>query len=96
MGFDFFGNLNYSYQDDTQFGLSQDDLATQDSYGVLNLTVGIADKEGRYEVQLYGKNITDEFYVSDAFEAFGALGRRVIRVNRDATDYWGIRFKYNF
>ena len=96
MGFDFFGNLNYSYTDDTQFGLSQDDLATQDSYGVLNLTIGIADKEGRYEVQLYGKNITDEFYVSDAFEAFGALGRKVIRVNRDATDYWGVRFKYNF
>ena len=96
MGFDFFGNLNYSYQDDTAYGLSQDDLAAQDSYGILDLTVGIVDKEGRYEVQLYGKNITDEFYVADAFEAFGALGRRVIRVNRNATDYWGIRFKYNF
>ena len=96
MGFDFFGNLNYSYQDDTQFGLSQDDLATQDSYGLLNLTLGILDKQGRYEVHLYGKNITDEFFVSDAFEAFGALGRQVVRVNRNATDYWGIRFKYNF
>ena len=94
--FDFFGNLNYVWQDDIQFTLNQDDLATQESYGLLNLTLGIVDKDGRYEVQIYGKNITDEFYVADSFEAFGALGRQVIRVPRAAQAYWGARLKINF
>jgi iron complex outermembrane receptor protein len=94
--FDLFGNINYVWQDDIQFTLNQDDLATQDSYGQLDLTLGLIDKAGRYEIQVYGKNITDEFYVADAFEAFGALGRQVIRVPRAAQAYWGVRLKINF
>jgi iron complex outermembrane receptor protein len=94
--FDFFGYLNYTWQDDIQFTLNQDDLATQSSYGILDLTLGLADKDGRYEFQLYGKNLTDESFVADAFEAFGALGRRVIRVPRNAQTYWGARVKVNF
>ena len=94
--FDFFGNLNYVWQDDIQFTLNQDDLMNQESYGVWDLTLGLADKDGRYELQVYGKNLTNEFYVSDMFEAFGALGRQVIRVPRGAQTYWGARFKINF
>jgi iron complex outermembrane receptor protein len=94
--FNFFANLNYVWQDDIQFTLDQDDLSTQESYGLLNVTLGITDKDGRYELQIYGKNITDEFYVADSFEAFGALGRQVIRVPRAAQAYWGARFKLNF
>lgn len=94
--FDLYGNINYVWQDDIQFTLNQDDLATQESYGQLDLTLGLIDKAGRYEIQVYGKNITDEFYVGDAFEAFGALGRQVIRVPRTAQAYWGVRLKINF
>lgn len=94
--FDLFGNVMYVWQDDIQFTLNQDDLATQEAYGQLDITLGLTDKAGRYEIQLYGKNVTDEFYVADAFEAFGALGRQVIRVPRAAQAYWGLRFKLNF
>ena len=94
--FDFFGNLSYVWQDDVQFTLNQDDLARQESYGVLDVTLGLADKDGRYELHVYGKNVTDEVYVADAFEAFGALGRQVVRVPRGAQTYWGARFKINF
>lgn len=94
--FDLYGNINYVWQDNIQFTLNQDDLATQESYGQLDLTLGLIDKAGRYEIQVYGKNITDEFYVGDAFEAFGALGRQVIRVPRGAQAYWGVRLKINF
>lgn len=94
--FELYAAANYVWQDSIQFTLDQDDLARQDSYGVLDLTFGLVDKAGRYEVQVYGKNVTDEFYVADAFEAFGALGRRVIRVPRAAQAYWGVRLKLNF
>jgi hypothetical protein len=34
--------------------------------------------------------------VADAFEAFGALGRRVIRVQRNSQAYFGGGVKFNF
>lgn len=94
--FDFFAYANYSYKSRVQFALNQDDLASQEGFGILDLTVGITDKDGRYEFQLYGKNVTDQFYVADAFEAFGALGRRVIRTPRGARGYYGAKLKVNF
>ncbi|KCZ94209.1 TonB-dependent receptor [Hyphomonas johnsonii] len=94
--FDFYGLVNYSWKDDVQFTLNQDDLARQKAYGLLDLTFGLKDKSERYEVFVYGKNVLDQTYVSDAFEAFGALGRRVVRANRNAQAYYGAGFKYTF
>jgi iron complex outermembrane receptor protein len=96
MPFDFYGLVNYSYKSKIQFTLNQDDLATQEGRGMLDLTFGLKDKQGRYEVFVYGKNILNKFYVADAFEAFGALGRRVIRVQRNSQAYFGGGVKFNF
>ncbi|MEJ6594985.1 TonB-dependent receptor [Parasphingorhabdus sp.] len=94
--FDFFGLVNYSYKDDVQFTLNQDDLQRQNAYGLVDVTFGLKDKDGRYEVSVYGKNIFDNAYVADSFEAFGAMGRRVIRVSRNSQAYYGARVKFNF
>ena len=94
--YDFFATANYSYRSEVQFSLNQDPLASQDGYGLLDLTVGVTDKDGKYEFQLYGKNVTDEFYVSDAFDGSAALGRRVIRTPRGAQAYYGARLKVYF
>jgi len=94
--FDFYGLVNYAWKSAVQYSLNQDDLARQKAYGLLDFTLGIRDKNKRYEVFVYGKNILDQFYVEDAFEAFGALGRKVIRVPRNAEAYFGIGAKYNF
>ena len=94
--FDFYGLVNWSWKDDIQFTLNQDDLQRQESYGLLDLTFGIRDKNNRYEVFVYGKNVLDKFYVADSFEAFGALGRKVIRVPRNAQAYFGAGVKVFF
>jgi len=94
--FDFYGIVNYSWKDDVQFTLNQDDLQQQKAYGLLDFTLGLRDKDDRYELYVYGKNILDKTYVEDSFEAFGALGRRVVRVSRNAQAYFGMGAKYHF
>ncbi len=96
MPVDVYGLVNYSWKDDVQFTLNQDDLARQKAYGLLDLTLGIRDKDERYEVFVFGKNVLDKVYVEDAFEAFGALGRRVVRAPRNAAAYFGLGAKYKF
>ena len=94
--FDFYGLANYSYKDDVQFTLNQDDLQRQEGYDLVDVTFGLRDKNDRYEVFVYGKNIFDQAYVADSFEAFGALGRRVIRLSRNSQAYYGAGVKINF
>ena len=50
---DFYGNANYSWRDDIQYQLNQDDLTIQDSYGILDITLGVRDQSGKYEIYLY-------------------------------------------
>ena len=96
MPFDLYGSMNYVWQDDVHFSLNDDPLLYQDSYGVLNLALGLVDNEGRYELSLFGRNITDEDFVNDASESSGFIARRYVRVTRGAQAFYGIRLKYNF
>lgn len=96
MPVDGYALLSYVYTDDLHYDVKQDVLRQQKGYDMLNLTLGFMDKEGRYEVQIYGKNILDDHYYADMGEAFGALGRMFGRTPRNAQAYWGAKFKYNF
>lgn len=58
----FFGSVNWSWRDDIQYELNQDDLSIQDSYGILDFTVGARDQNGRWEAYVYGKNVTDKYF----------------------------------
>jgi iron complex outermembrane recepter protein len=96
MPFDGYGRLSYVWQDDTIAGLKQDPLATQDSYGILNMVVGITDKEGRYDISIFGRNITDEFFSPQKGE-IQQLGLGYFQyASRDAQAYWGINAKFFF
>lgn len=94
--FNFYGLVNYAWKDDVQFQLNQDDLTVQKAYGLLDLTLGLRDKDGRYDIFLFGKNVLDKVYVNDAFSVTGVLGRKVVRVPRNAQAYFGagVRFKF--
>jgi iron complex outermembrane receptor protein len=96
MPFDGYALLSYVYTDDLHYDVLQDVLQKQKGYDMLNLTLGFVDKEGRYEIQVFGKNILDDHYYADKGESFGALGRIHARTSRNAQAYWGARLKYNF
>ncbi|BFM15130.1 TonB-dependent receptor [Maricurvus nonylphenolicus] len=101
MPFDFFANVNYTWQDDIQFGIDQNPVTTHDDYGVTNLRLGVVDKDGRYELTAYVNNVFDENYagvIGDTSLVFpGGAGTALGRVApRNAMRYAGIKAKINF
>jgi iron complex outermembrane recepter protein len=96
MPFDLHGSLNYVWQDDVNFPLNGDPQLVQDSYGLLNFSLSAVDKNERYSVTLFGKNVTDKEFYSDSSEASGFIARQYVRVTRGAQAYYGLRLKYNF
>lgn len=93
---DFYGNVNWSWRDDIQPSLDHDDLLLQEAYGLLDITLGIKDKNDRFVAYIYGKNITDEFYWSNAQSLPGFLGRQSINFSRNSQAYYGAGLKVNF
>ena len=63
---------DYGWRDDVFFGFENDDRAFQEAYGVLNARVLYAPS-ARWEVALFGTNLTDEDYLVSALrlEAVG-------------------------
>ena len=94
--FSAFGNITYTWQDDVHFTLNNDPHLVQEAYGLLDLTVGVVDKAGRYEASLFGKNVTDEEWYGAARENAGGISRAFHRQPRGAEAYYGARVKYNF
>ena len=96
LSFDIHGSVNYVWQDEVNFPLNGDPLLVQDSYGLLNFSLSMVDKDDRYEVTLFGRNINDENFYSDSSEASGFIARQYVRVTRGAQSFYGVRLKYNF
>ena len=99
MPFNGFANVIYTWQDDVIFNINQDPLATQDSYGVANLRIGLTDKEERYRLTFFVNNIFDETYASskanlgNVFFPGPVIGQAL---TRNAQRYAGVQAIYNF
>ena len=66
---------NYSYRSATVSEPSIDPVNYLQSYGLFDARVGITTRDGRYELSLYGKNLTNQTYFQAHFFAplFGGL-----------------------
>ena len=61
----------------------------EDSYGLLDARVALQSAEARWEVALFGKNLTDELYrvdaipfLGDVFSRFGAPRSYVVQFTK--------------
>ena len=81
---------DFNYKDSTSGG-SQAEDATE-SYTVYNARAALGDAEGTWVVQLWGRNITDEYYYPSAFR--GGNGPFVRSVGMPRTV--GVTLEYNF
>lgn len=96
MPFDGYGRLSYVWQDESQSGLKQDPLTRQEDYGILNLVLGITDNEGRFDVSLFGRNITDEFFSIQRGEITALQAGYFQFTSRNAQAYWGVKANLYF
>lgn len=73
MPFDGFINGSWYWQDEVQYSTENNPILVGDSYGLADLSFGVAGKDGTYSVNVFIKNVFDEFYVSSlgAAPAFG-------------------------
>jgi iron complex outermembrane receptor protein len=98
-GLDGFARLNYQWQDEVNFSLSNDPLTVLDSYGILNLSAGVESTDGQYTITAFINNVTDEFYVTaipNLSQLYGGSTVLTQIVPRNAERIMGVRLKYNF
>ena len=91
--FNGFIHSGYSWQDEVQFRLDQNPDTIQESYGTLNFSIGIRDKEDKYYGRLFVENLTDEFHTR-FIETSGSGTYQTI--SRKFERYVGAGFGVNF
>ena len=66
----------YNWQDDVFFTADNNDIETQDSFALLNLSIGYRPANGNWRAAFWAKNVTDEEYVTGTagFPAAGISG----------------------
>ena len=69
--FNLYAQALWYWQDDSMYATNNNPAAEVDSYGLLDLAVGVESEDGRYSAQFWMKKATDEFYPSDVVIAPG-------------------------
>ncbi len=100
MPFDGFLTASWVWQDEVSFDLTQNTLLREDSYGVLDLSVGLNERASdRYRITLFVNNATDENYRSGLGDLRALYGGATALTNvfsRNSQRYYGVRAKFSF
>lgn len=96
--FDLVARAAYRAQDDVQFDISQDRNTIQNSYGLLDLAMTMADKQDRYSATLFLKNALDKNYVTSINSLPSALipGGYIQFLPKTHERTFGISVSYHF
>ena len=98
--FDVVLNGSYRWQDEVLYAIDQDENKIQDAYGVMDLSVGLLDDAGRYEINLYVSNVFDESYANSIItnNIYSSPGANAYPydqyISRDAERRVGVELKY--
>jgi len=77
----------------------QNPQAMQHAFGLLNLSVGLKDKDGKYSITGFVNNLTNHIYYGDVEDFWtGPWGANAVVAQpaRDAQRYAGVRLRVNF
>jgi len=91
---EFFVRLEYTYVSDLLTDGDDDPLTLQDSFGLLNATIGWNIDSWNSTLSLWGRNLTDERVYSGSYDPPLLDGRMNSYPGDPAT--WGIRFRKNW
>lgn len=82
---------DYSFSDDTNAELSENPDFAIDDYSLVNYRAGISSPEENWSLMFWGKNVTNEFYVSNVV----ARGDTIARFTGRPQTY-GLTFEWSF
>jgi iron complex outermembrane receptor protein len=86
---------DYQWQSQSFFSFFNHEPNSQDSYGLLNVSVGVTPQSGRWQLTAFARNLTDEFYVIYA-EANVSAGRPSLGGAIGQPRMYGLSAAYNF
>ncbi|TPG54579.1 TonB-dependent receptor [Sphingomonas glacialis] len=92
-------NATFNYQSKTNFDPNHSPRAVQAGYGILNLSAGLNNQNGRYSITAFVNNVTNKSYVSNITDYSGRWGNQAAITgwySRDAHRYGGIRVGAKF
>jgi iron complex outermembrane receptor protein len=91
---------NYSWRDKAQMLVDQNPYGVQDSFGILNLSVGWKSDSRKLSATLFCNNVLDEHYFTDIEDfwsaPWGGVNTIVGQVARDTNRYFGLRLSAGF
>jgi iron complex outermembrane recepter protein len=87
---------NYDYVGNVQYLLSQDPVGKFGGYGLLGAGVTFLSKDDRYSVALFGRNLTDKFYVTSIGNQQNLPGSTFQFIPRDVSRYYGMRLSVRY
>ena len=89
-----YGRLDVSHKDDMLIGNDNDLNKEADAYTLANLHIGYSFAEGKYDVSVWAKNITDEDYRVSAFNS--VLREGSLSAYHAEPRTYGLTFRANF
>jgi iron complex outermembrane receptor protein len=90
---------SYAYTSQVNYALTLDPVTVQKAYGILNLSEGLQDLRGRYNVTVFVDNVLNKHYhpdIGDQASTFGSTSAVNALVPRDFSTYAGIRVSAQF
>ena len=94
--FNLYAQALWYWQDETMYATNNNPAAEVDSYGLLDLAVGVESDDGHYSAQFWVKNVTDEFYPSEVVIAPGFGLGYGYNLEYTYTRRVGVTFSVNF
>ncbi|MCS5703090.1 MAG: TonB-dependent receptor [Acidobacteria bacterium] len=93
--FDLLTSLSYNWRDDQNLDAYGTFNADQDAYGVVDGFIRLVPASERWLVELWGSNLTDEYYRTSSFFYSAILGSvNQSQIGRPRS--YGLRVRYDF
>jgi iron complex outermembrane receptor protein len=91
----YFALISMTWTSSIQYALGDDPLAREPSHGMLNANFGLKGPKDRWEVQLFGKNLTNQFYYSSRLD-IPVIGTPLGWLSRDYKRYGGVNVTFRY
>jgi iron complex outermembrane receptor protein len=89
----YYVQANWIWNSAIYYELGQDPISREPAHGMLNASVGFKGPGDRWEVQIFGQNLTNKIYFSNLTD-FPLDGLPFGYLNRDFQRYGGVRLIY--
>jgi iron complex outermembrane receptor protein len=82
------------YRDEVFYSLGNSGQSSQESFWLLNARLGLVSPDENWEVSLWGKNLSDEFYVTQSYDNLGGIFPSQNFIGAPLT--YGVSLQYRF